>query len=114
MIFGLFKGKKNNDIKQYLVDISTNFSDEDREYIKPMYTIKYYSKLNTSVINEAIFCRDVEYGKLTLNEAFSTLEDILKQSKEEKLLINTMINQHFIQNNEEEIIVEKLEDIAKY
>ena len=118
MLFGLFNRKKNNnkglDINQYSVDISTNFNDDDREYLKPIYTIKYYSKFNTSVINEAIFCRDVENGNITLNQAILTLKDILKQSIEGKLLISTMINKDCILTNEEEITVKELEDITKY
>lgn len=62
MLFGLFKNKKNRHIKQeecheimpYDVVIATNFNDEDREYMNPIYTVKYYSKLK-DLVNEAVF-----------------------------------------------------------
>ncbi|WP_315067317.1 hypothetical protein [uncultured Clostridium sp.] len=118
MLFRLFNSKKDNNkshnIKQYAVDISTNFNDEDRKYLKPIYTIKYYSKLNNSVAKEAIFSRNIESGDITLGEAFLTLEEILKQSMENKLLINTMINEKYVLTNEEEITINKLEDIIKF
>jgi len=118
MLFGLFNSKKDKNkslnIKQYAVDISTNFNDEDREYLKPIYTIKYYSKLNTSVVKEAIFSRNIESGDITLEQAFLTLEEILKQSIENKLLINTMISEKYVLSNEEEITINKLQDITKY
>ncbi len=117
MLFGLFNSKENgdegHDIKQYAVDISTNFNDEDREYLKPIYTIKYYSKLNASVTKEAIFSRNLESGDITLTQAFLTLEEILKHSIENKLLINTMINGQCVLSNEEEITINKLQDIVK-
>ena len=117
MLFGLFNSKKDNNkslnIKQYSVDISTNFNDEDREYLKPMYTIKYYSKLNTTVVEEAIFSRNIESGNITLEQAFLTLKEILNQSIENKLLINTMINENSILTNEEEITINKIQDIMK-
>lgn len=118
MLFGLFNSKKDKNktlnIKQYAVDIATNFNDEDREYLKPIYTIKYYSKLNTSVVKEAIFSRNMESGDITLEQAFLTLEEILKESVENKLLINTIINEKYVVTSEEEIIINKLEDIVKY
>ncbi|WP_238859562.1 MULTISPECIES: hypothetical protein [unclassified Clostridium] len=118
MLFGLFNSRKDNDeihnIKQYAVDIATNFNDEDREYLKPIYTIRYYSKLNNSVVKEAIFSKNIENGDITLGEAFLTLEEILKQSIESKLLINTMINKNYVLTNEEEIAINKLEDIIRF
>ena len=118
MLFGLLGRKKNNEkvngVKQYSVDISTNFDNEDRIYLKPIYTIKYYSKLNASVIMEAIFSKNIETGVITLNEAFLTLEKILNESIEGSLLINTMINQNCLLTNEEEIAINKLEGIIKY
>lgn len=118
MLFGLFNSKKDNDksnnMKHYAVDIATNFNDEDREYMKPIYTIKYYSKLNNTVINEAIFSRNIESGDITLEQAFLTLEEILKQSIENRLLINTTINEKYMLSNEEVMIINKLEDIIKF
>ena len=101
-------------IKQYAVDIATNFNDEDRDYLKPIYTINYYSKLNPSVVKEAIFSRNMESGDITLEQAFLTLEEILKQSIQDKLVINTMINEKYVLSDQEEIIINKLEDIVRY
>ncbi len=118
MLFGLFNSKKDNDkssnMKYYAVDIATNFNDEDREYMKPIYIVKYYSKLNNTVINEAFFSRNIESGGITLEQAFLTLEGILKQSIENRLLINTTINEKYMLSNEEEMIINKLEDIIKF
>jgi len=118
MLFRLFDSKKDKNkslnIKQYAVDISANFNDEDIAYLKPIYTIKYYSKLNTSVVKEAIFSRSIESGEITLEQAFLTLEEILKQSIENKLLINTMINEKYVLSNKEEITINKLQDIIKH
>ena len=118
MLFGLFNSKKDKNkilnIKQYAVDIATNFNDEDREYLKPIYTIKYYSKLNNSVVKEAIFSKNMESGDITLEQAFLTLEEILKESVDNKLLINTMINEKYVATKEEEIIINKLENIVRY
>ena len=118
MLFGLFNSKKHKskilNIKQYAVDVATNFNDEDREYLKPIYTINYYSKLNPSVVKEAIFSRNMESGDITLEQAFLALEEILKESVDNKLLINTMINEKYVVTKEEEIIINKLEDIVRY
>lgn len=116
MFFGLLRRKKDkgHDIKQYSVDISTNFNDQDREYYKPIFTIKYYSKLNPSVINEAIFSKNIENGDLTLNHAFLTLEEILKDAMENKLLIDILINQECILTNEEELAFKRLVDKVKF
>lgn len=132
MLFGLFKSKKekhikhkeyqeeyieesheeSHDIMQYDVVIATNFDDNDRKEMKPIYTIKYYSKFKTS-ITEAIFCRNTMCESITLNQAFLALEDILKQSIEDKMLISADINNNCILNYEEEIIINKLEDIVR-
>ena len=72
----------------------------------------YYSKFKTS-INEAIFCRNTMCESISLNQAFLTLSDILKQSIEDKMLITAVINNNCVLNYEEEIIINKLEDIVR-
>ncbi|MGV8980758.1 hypothetical protein [Clostridium sp.] len=121
MLFGLFKNKKSRPIKQeecheimpYDIVIATNFNDEDRKDMNPIYTVKYYSKLKASV-NEAVFCRNPDNSGITLNQAFLTLEEILKQSIDDKLLISTMSNQNGEWTNDERIAIEKLEHIVKH
>jgi hypothetical protein len=63
---------------------------------------------------EAFFSRNIESGGITLEQAFLTLEGILKQSIENRLLINTTINEKYMLSNEEEMIINKLEDIIKF
>lgn len=123
MLFGLFKSKKDKQMEevkqdevhdevQYDVVIDTNFTDKDRADMKPIYTVKYYSKFKTSV-NEAVFCKDKENGSITLNQAFITLEEILKDSIDGKLLIDTSVNQECLLTYDEGITIKKLEELVR-
>ncbi|MGH4139069.1 hypothetical protein [Clostridium sp.] len=121
MLFGLFKNRENKPVKHeecyeimpYDVLIATNFNDQDRKYMNPIYTVKYYSKLKSS-INEAVFCKNPDNLGITLNQAFLTVEEILKQSIEDKLLISTITNQNGELTYDERIAIDKLELIVKH
>jgi len=114
MFSGLFKRKKNKELKQYVTMTSTNFDDADGEYMKPIYTIQYHSKLNKTVLKELVFSKDLEDGIETLSQALSTLEDTLKDCIEHELLVKTLVQRDAVLTIEEEAMIEKLEDIVKY
>lgn len=98
--------------KEYSLYISNAFNEEDRLSLNIVFTVKYRSKLNNSVIDEAMLCKNKD-GELNLQQVFKELKEIITSSYKSNLLISTELNSKIKLTNDEMREIKQIEDFMK-
>lgn len=115
MFFDIFKRKTAKEESQsgpkiYSVFISNAFNEEDR--INAIFTVKYRSKLNESVIDEAIICK-TEDGEFSLKDGFEKIREIITESIKNNLFLNATPSDNIETTGDEKKTIIELEEYLK-
>ncbi|HWT73563.1 MAG TPA: hypothetical protein VN258_02430 [Mobilitalea sp.] len=116
---GIIKFKRNKSKKEkiqnkwYSVDVATDIEQEDVDLIKPIITIKHYSRLNPSVKKTAIFSKNTSLGCITLSESYTELSDIINECKTSNLPFKVSFDNEMTLTNEELEMVQNIKNLIE-